>query len=244
LYYYNARYYDPAIGRFISADSIIQDFANPQSYNRYSYVQNNPLKYIDPSGNLWETVLDVGSFFWSFGELVTNPSWENAGYLLWDTASIALPFVPGSYIGKAVNGFNKVGGKIIDSTGKAFKSFTKWNLKDNLKLLTGVDDAMISAGKLQAHHWLPSKFEDWFKDVFKNAGVDSDVWNINNPQYASWVGPEHQIWSKWYNNRWQAFIDKYRVDFKRLPSIGEIEAEIKRLAGQLSDEYQYYEINF
>ena len=51
LYFYNARYYNPAIGRFISADTIVPDFDNPQSYNRYSYVLNNPLKYNDPTGH-------------------------------------------------------------------------------------------------------------------------------------------------------------------------------------------------
>ena len=52
LYYYGARYYDPTIGRFISPDPIIQNFTNPQNFNRYSYCLNNPLKYIDPSGNI------------------------------------------------------------------------------------------------------------------------------------------------------------------------------------------------
>ncbi|MFC2018020.1 RHS repeat-associated core domain-containing protein [Chloroflexota bacterium] len=51
LYFYNARYYDATIGRFISADSIVPDWTNPQSYNRYSYVLNNPLKYVDPTGH-------------------------------------------------------------------------------------------------------------------------------------------------------------------------------------------------
>jgi RHS repeat-associated protein len=51
LYYYGARYYDPVIGRFISADTIIPNFANPQSLNRYSYCLNNPVKYTDSSGN-------------------------------------------------------------------------------------------------------------------------------------------------------------------------------------------------
>jgi RHS repeat-associated protein len=50
LYYYNARYYDPTIGRFISADTFIQSLGNPQCLNRYSYCLNNPLKYTDPSG--------------------------------------------------------------------------------------------------------------------------------------------------------------------------------------------------
>jgi len=51
LYYYNARYYDPSIGRFISADTFGAKLGNPQSLNRYSYVLNNPLRYVDPSGH-------------------------------------------------------------------------------------------------------------------------------------------------------------------------------------------------
>ena len=50
LYYYNARYYDPTLGRFIQADAIIADLFAPQNINPYTYVLNNPLKYTDPSG--------------------------------------------------------------------------------------------------------------------------------------------------------------------------------------------------
>ena len=48
---YNARFYSPTLGRFIQADEIVRDAYNPQSWNRYSYVGNNPIKFIDPSGN-------------------------------------------------------------------------------------------------------------------------------------------------------------------------------------------------
>ncbi|MHC1744446.1 MAG: RHS repeat-associated core domain-containing protein [Syntrophobacteraceae bacterium] len=51
LYYYGARYYDPVIGRFLSADSIVQAPADPQTLNRYSYCRNNPLIYTDPTGH-------------------------------------------------------------------------------------------------------------------------------------------------------------------------------------------------
>ncbi|MEL6867068.1 MAG: RHS repeat-associated core domain-containing protein, partial [Bacteroidota bacterium] len=47
----NARVYDPTIGRFNSADPYIQFPENLQSYNRYTYVLNNPLLFTDPSGN-------------------------------------------------------------------------------------------------------------------------------------------------------------------------------------------------
>lgn len=48
----NARIQDPQLGRFISADSIVPDPGYGQSYNRYSYVVNNPLAFTDPSGNV------------------------------------------------------------------------------------------------------------------------------------------------------------------------------------------------
>jgi RHS repeat-associated protein len=51
LSYYNARWYDSKLGRFTSADTIVPDPANPQDLNRYSYVRNNPLRYVDPSGH-------------------------------------------------------------------------------------------------------------------------------------------------------------------------------------------------
>ena len=51
LIYMNARYYLPEVGRFVSADTIVPEPGNPQSYNRYSYGFNNPVKYIDPSGH-------------------------------------------------------------------------------------------------------------------------------------------------------------------------------------------------
>ena len=51
LMFYNARWYDPALGRFAQADTIIPAPYNPQSYDRFAYVLNNPLSYKDPSGH-------------------------------------------------------------------------------------------------------------------------------------------------------------------------------------------------
>ena len=51
LVYMVARYYDPILGRFISADTIVPDPSNPQALNRYSYVYNNPISNIDPTGH-------------------------------------------------------------------------------------------------------------------------------------------------------------------------------------------------
>jgi RHS repeat-associated protein len=51
LYYYNARWYDSEVGRFISADSYKGELENPQTLNLYVYTLNNPLIYVDLTGN-------------------------------------------------------------------------------------------------------------------------------------------------------------------------------------------------
>jgi RHS repeat-associated protein len=50
LYYYGARWYDPYLNRWTQPDTIVPDPYNPQDWDRYSYVRNNPIKYIDPTG--------------------------------------------------------------------------------------------------------------------------------------------------------------------------------------------------
>jgi RHS repeat-associated protein len=54
LDYFGARYYASTQGRFITADSWAGKVVNPQSLNRYSYVVNNPLKYVDLWGHQGE----------------------------------------------------------------------------------------------------------------------------------------------------------------------------------------------
>ncbi|MFB5649399.1 RHS repeat-associated core domain-containing protein [Leptospira wolffii] len=59
LYYYNARYYDPTIARFLQADAAI--FPNrTQGFNRYMYTEGNPVRYGDASGNNISTPLAWG----------------------------------------------------------------------------------------------------------------------------------------------------------------------------------------
>jgi hypothetical protein len=57
MYYLNSRYYNPQIGRFINADGMLGQFGDAQSTNMYAYCANNPVMYLDPSGEL-------GILFW------------------------------------------------------------------------------------------------------------------------------------------------------------------------------------
>jgi RHS repeat-associated protein len=55
LVHMKARFYLPGVGRFLSADTLIPDPLSPQSLNRFAYVLNNPLKFVDPTGHVMES---------------------------------------------------------------------------------------------------------------------------------------------------------------------------------------------
>jgi len=78
LYFYAWRYYDPTLGRFIQPDTIIPNPFNPQEFNRYSYCNNNPLNYTDPSGHrkLFASIENMFVKLERWLEKVTNSEWD------------------------------------------------------------------------------------------------------------------------------------------------------------------------
>ena len=106
LYEMGARWYDGGIGRWIQADTIVPDPANPQSLNRYSYVYNNPLRHTDPSGHGikedLERLIELG-VDWTKGKTDEMFHWGAGGVdYLWDSAIDVLPE------GKAKNAWQTV----------------------------------------------------------------------------------------------------------------------------------------
>ncbi|PKO20200.1 MAG: hypothetical protein CVU38_21385, partial [Chloroflexi bacterium HGW-Chloroflexi-1] len=96
LYDYGARRYDPAIGRFIQADTIVPQPGNPQALNRYSYTLNNPIKYRDPSGHWVESALDIAFIGYDIYDIKTNGlTWTSGLSLAADVAGLLLPVVTG-----------------------------------------------------------------------------------------------------------------------------------------------------
>jgi len=81
LYFYAWRYYDPTIGRFCQPDTIIPQPYNPQTLNRYTYCDNNPLNYTDPSGHFWNIIIGaiVGAIIGAITAAVTGQNiWKGA----------------------------------------------------------------------------------------------------------------------------------------------------------------------
>ncbi|OGB95057.1 MAG: hypothetical protein A3G82_07580 [Burkholderiales bacterium RIFCSPLOWO2_12_FULL_67_210] len=68
LQYFGARYYDPAVGRFMGVDPVGFQEDNLNSFNRYAYGNNNPVKYLDPDGRdpNFVYMLDSGLFMTDF----------------------------------------------------------------------------------------------------------------------------------------------------------------------------------
>ncbi len=109
----NARYYDPELGRFIQPDTVIQDLSNPQSYNRYSYCVNNPLRYTDPTGK--DYIGDVGGMFVGYYQAA-------AGLVTGTAFMVAHPITTAQGIGTAVAHPINTGSAIASGIAKDWNS--------------------------------------------------------------------------------------------------------------------------
>jgi len=81
LYYLRARYYDPALGRFINEDTYEGQVTNPLSLNLYSYCYNNPLIYKDSSGNKpFSLYNEISKFLINIRQSISPKKWDKFKY--------------------------------------------------------------------------------------------------------------------------------------------------------------------
>ena len=129
----NGRVYDPFLARFLSPDPYVQAPDYSQNFNRYSYCLNNPLKYVDPSGNSFMDVVEGFVNFLTFpGRVLSegtamlndhiNGRPQQEGYFHWDylTGNAAPYDIPQSNVYFAIDysGFlDWSGGPFTDASG-------------------------------------------------------------------------------------------------------------------------------
>jgi hypothetical protein len=78
-------------------DPVGVDENNVHSHNRYAYANNNPYKFVDPTGNIAETALDVVSLGLSIAQYNQDPSILNGIGLAYDVVGTAVPFLPAGF---------------------------------------------------------------------------------------------------------------------------------------------------
>ncbi len=116
LYYYRARYYDPNIGRFLQTDPIGYD----DGLNMYTYVGNNPIVFVDPSG-LWQ--FTTGGAFGLGGRITfgrNNGRW-NIGFAFGYGLGAMVEFTPDDIdSGSASEGFSADVGAEVSGQAKIY----------------------------------------------------------------------------------------------------------------------------
>ena len=151
FYYLQSRYYDPAIGRFINADSYAStDAAGLLSTNMFAYCENNPISRFDPTGELFWDVVDCFMAALSINDFIQNPSWENFGWAALDIVSL-LPVVPSlSYVRRGI--------QAADTLSDARKATNVgWKVGDDISNLTRAGNAP-SWSTVRQRYWKNEAF--------------------------------------------------------------------------------------
>jgi RHS repeat-associated protein len=128
LDYFGARYYEDVSGRFTTVDPVMlleRNIADPQSWNRYVYARNNPLRYLDPNGEFWKELLGL-IFGWEQKLIAPAPGEENIDFedpAFWEDPVFVLGTIanPGARLAReaAERGGRVVIGKLADLRGLA-----------------------------------------------------------------------------------------------------------------------------
>jgi RHS repeat-associated protein len=212
LYFYNARWSpgkapgtgDPAAGRFIQADSVVP--GGVQGLDRYAYVNNNPLKYTDPSGHIARedsfygcrgaantSRIDGSLSYWKwaikseFGiSLVDTGSshGHGTGAKAWDLESVRQVGYALGIANDAINGKLKslIGGSIFTLNNYTEKQYHGWTGEDPYTHITYID---FETG---------SSFPSPFINIFHEVGHLIDVNSAGGNHYSQDLASQNRNW--------------------------------------------------
>jgi RHS repeat-associated protein len=217
LTYLNARYYDAALGRFLSPDWWSQDDPGVGT-NRYAYAANDPINGSDRNGHacgVSDDDFSVDDCEAAIEKLDTAS--DEAFAAMWEAESIEdfiFLYWLSSTTGAAAEGLKIANGdknadaisiaiavipvlrkldKVVDADD-GLKPMTRRNFRENLARTTGENPA-----DSHAHHNLPQKY--W--EQFETAGIN----NVHDPRFGYWWSKnEHLSTSRQFNDRWANFF--------------------------------------
>ena len=194
----NGRMYDPLLGRFLSTDNYVQEPTNSQNFNRYSYCLNNPLKYTDPSGEVFgiDDLICVSIMAYVGGMLSnishcknTRTNIFNPGNWNWSSAGTYLGLAGGVLNGLGVstnvsgmitNGLLHACGNVvingITNVSEHRDFFDNWLLSAGFGFVEGAIRGYFSSKAKGANYW-------WGNGVKYNRTQWSFI-NTDKPDYT------------------------------------------------------------
>ena len=154
LMFYGSRWYDPALGRWAQADTIVPQPGNPQSLNRYSYVLNNPMRYTDPTGHREQD-------YYVFVQGCLSSSSPCDGATAW-----------ANYLAYLQNDILKMGGEAFAEWRKTHVRFVPQSNSDPAKLAAEVNSIQAGDGSifLIGHSAGASTITNYLKSLMDNPG--------------------------------------------------------------------------
>ena len=228
MYYLRARYYDPSIGRFTSYDIEEGSISNPQDMNRYVYCRNNPIKYVDPTGeSVVLTCVILGAVVGAVagGTVGGLVSFDRYGEVKWQwiTGGIVLGGVSGSLIGWGAGavvaklGTIGVATNIMNGGGAAFASF------DQLKRFLG------SPGTGNQWHHIVEQCQTysnragfsvkWVQNTNNVVPISKEIHEKISSYYSSIQNFTNGLTVRnWLNSK--SFIEQYEFGIKVLEMFG------------------------
>ena len=215
LYYHGARYYEPRLSRWMSADPAGFALINPnrrghsviEATNWYSYVRNNPVRYVDPTGKFSSVVNEKGKYIDRRGYKTSPRSGfssskgtpDDPDTITWTALYLEISVIVG--IGKLDEKDPIIGGGIAsvrfeNEEGDAFMADYEFTLSpEETNVSAATASATVSVGVLkadfpteQSHEWIAASYED----TFHNKGIS--VWRLSAQHVSdtkgNWQGGE------------------------------------------------------
>jgi RHS repeat-associated protein len=192
LYNMNGRLYDPVVGRFLNADPFVQDPGNTQSYNRYSYCLNNPLKFTDPSGEAIPAFM-LWPISWGGNWLIGGlDRWLNGKQPFKQAFSVTKnPVVFSGNYSPSANKFSNP--QVEAQMGARHEEFVAQQL----------DKFVTSQRGAGSPSWGGDKLLYTIGTGLNVAGFAASAGEYSNVVYGSWRGINGEWYStSWWGNQW------------------------------------------